>query len=334
VLQQRRQSVQRSGAPERVNEATLRFSVVICAYTEDRWNSLVEAVDSIHAQTIPAEDVIVVIDHNQGLYERAREEWRDVLVLESRGARGLSGARNTGWAAATGDIVAFLDDDAVAEEDWLAHLARAYERDIAAVGGAIVPVWEAQRPAWFPEEFDWVVGCTYRGLPETISEVRNLIGANMSVRRAALQGLDGFRVGIGRVGTLPVGCEETDLCLRLRERWPDRRIVYTPAARVRHRVAQKRASCGYFIARCHGEGMSKAVLGRAHGSRGALETERLYLRRTLRHAVGVCARDVLRGNLGGAARLGAIACGVAAAAMGYGRARLTRTESLASSSKD
>jgi glycosyltransferase involved in cell wall biosynthesis len=318
---------------DRENLCAIRFSVVICAYTEDRWSGLVAAVSSVKAQSVPAE-IIVVIDHNQRLYEFAKAALHGSLVLANRGTRGLSGARNTGWAAASGDVVAFLDDDAVAEQDWLEHLAEAYQGDIAAVGGAIVPVWESHRPAWFPEEFDWVVGCTYRGLPETMTEVRNVIGANMSFRRDALRALDGFRDGIGRVGALPVGCEETELCLRLRERWPDRRIMYTPMARVRHRVPRKRASCAYFIRRCLGEGISKAVLTRAHGSRGALETERAYLRRVLRRASTRYLGDVLRGDPGGAGRLGAIAFGVAAAAIGYGSARLLRLESLASDLKD
>jgi glycosyltransferase involved in cell wall biosynthesis len=319
---------------DREELGAVRFSVVICAYTEDRWDDLVAAVSSINAQSVPAEEIIVVVDHNQRLYERATAALDGSLVLANARARGLSGARNTGLAAATGDIVAFLDDDAMAERDWLERLGEAYEGDIAAVGGAILPVWESRRPAWFPEEFDWVIGCTYRGLPETSTEVRNVIGANMSFRREALTKLNGFRVGIGRVGALPIGCEETELCLRLRQHWPDKRIMYVPTARVRHRVPPKRASCVYFIRRCLGEGISKAVLTRTHGSRGALETERAYLRRILRRASSRYVGDVLRGDPSGARRLGTMALGVAAAAIGYGSGRLLRFESLASDVKE
>jgi glucosyl-dolichyl phosphate glucuronosyltransferase len=334
VVQETRESAVSAESSSDESSCAIRFSVVMCAYTEDRWNGLLAAVGSVRAQSVPAEEIIIVIDHNQALFERVHSALPGTLVLENQAARGLSGARNTGLAAATGDVVAFLDDDAVPERDWLQRLAEAYDEDIAAVGGAIVPVWEAHRPAWFPDEFDWVVGCTYRGLPEATSDVRNVIGANMSFRRDTLLALNGFRVGIGRLDALPVGCEETELCLRLRKRWPTRRIVYTPKARVRHSVPRNRASCAYFIRRCHGEGISKAILTRTHGSRNALEAERRYLRRTLRRATAGYIRDVFRGDLRGAARLGAIACGVAAAAVGYGRTRFVRLGKLAHGDED
>src|SRR5439155_542168 len=77
-------------------------------------------------------------------------------------------ARTTGIDRADrGDVIAFLDDDAVAEPDWLETMLRAYgDGSVMAVGGRIEPLWAAGRPGWFPPEFDWVVGCTYVGLPE------------------------------------------------------------------------------------------------------------------------------------------------------------------------
>src|SRR5581483_12443163 len=97
------------------------------------------------------------------------------------------GARNTGVSVATGSVCAFLDDDAEAAPDWLAWLVKAYaDKDVLGVGGAIEPAWQDRRPEWFPEEFDWVVGCSYRGMPVISADTRNLIGANMSFRRDVL----------------------------------------------------------------------------------------------------------------------------------------------------
>ena len=95
--------------------ARSRISVVICAYTEDRWGDLVEAVESVQAQAGCVDlETIVVIDHNPSLLERAGRSLAGVRVTENVEGRGLSGARNSGVALATGDVVAFMDDDAVA----------------------------------------------------------------------------------------------------------------------------------------------------------------------------------------------------------------------------
>ena len=84
-----------------------------------------------------------------------------------------------------------------------------------ATGGSVHPLWPGPRPQWLPPAFDWVVGCSYLGLPEKTGAVRNPIGANMSMRTRPALDAGGFDTGLGRVGTRPVGCEETELAIRL-----------------------------------------------------------------------------------------------------------------------
>ena len=111
---------------------------------------------------------------------------------------------------ARGDVVAFLDDDAEADPGWLEELLAQYDDPhVAGAGGRAMAVWPQRRPRWFPPEFDWVVGCSYTGLPETVSPVRNLIGAAMSFRRTIFDQLGSFDTEMGRLGVLPLGCEET-----------------------------------------------------------------------------------------------------------------------------
>lgn len=124
-----------------------------------------------------------------------------MIAVENIESRGLSGARNSGVAVATGAIVAFLDDDAVAEPDWLERLAAHYaDPNVIGVGGSVKTDWLHGRPRCFPREFDWVVGCSYRGLPEATSRVRNPIGANMSFRAEVLHRTGGFTSGRDRQG--------------------------------------------------------------------------------------------------------------------------------------
>jgi len=95
------------------------ISVIICCYTEQRWEDLLAAVASVRRQTLRASEIIVVVDHNPLLLRRVQEYLPDVVPMENKGSRGLSGARNSGIARARGSLIAFLDDDAVAMPDWL-----------------------------------------------------------------------------------------------------------------------------------------------------------------------------------------------------------------------
>ncbi|WP_083507053.1 glycosyltransferase family 2 protein [Frankia sp. ACN1ag] len=291
----------------------LRVSVVICAYTERRWSDITVAVGSVFAQTLPAFETILVIDHNDSLLDHARGEFSGIRVIPNRGARGLSGARNTGADAATGDIVAFLDDDARAREDWLEHLVSPYSRsEVQGVGGAVVPRWSSHRPLWFPAEFDWVVGCSYTGLPLSLAEIRNPIGAAMSVRRDVFGRVGGFTDGLGRIGSVPLGCEETEFYIRLRSSIVGAVVLYNPEAVVEHRVTEERASLRYFFRRCYSEGLSKAAVAQRVGQESALQAERSYVRRTL-------PRAFWRGLQGSAtwSQSAAVASGLVVTSAGY-----------------
>ena len=302
-----------------MTDAQAEVSVVICAYADERWHDLTAAIESVRAQSVAAREIIVVVDHNQSLLDRVRARVPDVVAVANTEARGLSGARNSGLAVARGGIIAFLDDDAAAAPDWLEHLAAGYEDPrVLGVGGAIEPAWAGGRPRWFPAEFDWVVGCTYRGMPETTAAVRNLIGANMSFRREVFEAVGGFHAGVGRVGTLPVGCEETELCIRGLQRWPGRVWRYEPRARVAHTVLARRTRWAYFRSRCYAEGRSKAMVARLVGAGDGLASERAYTLRTLPSGVVRGLAAVVRHrDPAGLARATAIMAGLVITTIGY-----------------
>jgi GT2 family glycosyltransferase len=311
----------------------LSTSVVICAYTERRWDELQAAVRSMQTQTMPPDELIVVIDHNPTLFEMARNTLSGVQlnlqIIENVQKQGLSGARNSGVAAATKDIVAFMDEDATAAEDWLEQLIQHLASDevVMGVGGTIQPMWQEGKPAWFPEEFNWVVGCTYTGMPETTTPVRNLIGCNMSFRRHLLLTAGGFRDGMGRIGTLPVGCEETELCIRALQRWPDQKLLYVPQARVLHRVPADRATWQYFFSRCFAEGISKSQVANFVGTKDGLSNERSYVQQTLPLGILRSFTDLItRRDLGGIGRAVAIVTGLVATTAGYVKGRFANRQ--------
>jgi GT2 family glycosyltransferase len=318
--------------------AAVATAVVVCAYTTARWGQLQAAVRSVLAQTTSPAEVVVVVDHSDelltmaaALEQRPTAGGPGVRVLPSSGPRGLSGARNTGVQAASAEVVAFLDDDAVANRTWLAELTGHFSSpDVIGVGGRVLPAWAGPEPAWLPPEFLWVVGCSYAGLPQDTAEVRNPIGASMAFRRAELDAVGGFSTAVGRVGTTPLGCEETELSIRLAHHLPGSRILYEPRAVVHHHVAEERARWSYFRRRCWSEGLSKALVAGLADPRRALSAERRYAARVLpagmARDLGAAVRTRDGWRLASAATSGT---GLAITALGYAAGRLGRSQHLA-----
>ena len=305
-------------------EGGLTVSVVICAHTIDRWADLRGACASALGQTLPPLELIVVVDHEPQLYERVRRELPGVRAVQNSGPRGLSGARNSGVKRARGQVVAFLDDDAMAAPDWLERTVPAYaDPAVVGTGGAVWPRWPADRPRWLAPEFDWVVGCSYVGLPEEPATIRNPIGANMSFRRDVVIADGGFRTGIGRVGANGVGCEETELSIRICQQRPGTRIVHLPGAEVRHRVTAARTRPRYFASRCWAEGRSKALVASAVGTAEGLASERAHVTRLLTRGLARELGSGADGRLAGLARAASIVAGLAMTAAGYAWGRVS-----------
>jgi len=239
----------------------MRVSVVVCEHSLDRYDDLREAADSVLAQTHPATELVLVSDGSREVCARMREDYghREDVVVHCNGENvGLLEGRNRGAEAATGEVVAFLDDDAVADADWVAELVAVYEReDVPAVGGRMTPEWVAGRPGFLPEEFYWLVGVTHRGFADGPGEVRNTFGSNISFRRAVFLEVGGFDPDIGgRQGDANLQGGETELCARVRDRY-GYGVYYTPEAEVAHKVFGYRTEPGWLLDRAFWQGYSK-----------------------------------------------------------------------------
>jgi GT2 family glycosyltransferase len=291
---------------------------VVCAFASARLEQTVACVDSVLRQVPPPSQVVIVVDHNDALEADLRARLPGgVEIVANPDARGLSSARNTAIARSRGDYIVFIDDDAVAHEQWLAHLLSAF-RDPAVIGagGHARPLWEESQPGWFPPEFLWVVGCSYTGLRDTGS-VRNPLGCNMAFRADVFQTVGMFNPAIGRLGSLPLGCEETEFCLRASRAVPGGRIALVSGAEIDHHVPAARATVSYLLRRCYFEGISKALVRRL-GDRRSLDTERTYLRRALPARIRASVQRALGGHLAeGLGLIAAVVGSVGTAGAGY-----------------
>lgn len=234
----------------------------------------------------------MVIDNNPELLALAMEEFPDVKVVPNSLGRGNATGRNTGIVTSSGDLVAFLDDDAVAEPDWLLRLEdTCADEDVLGAMPAVDPIWQGPRPAWFPDEFLWTVGCSYRGQQVDGKEMRNLFGP-MMLKRSVFQRAGMFSGAVGRNGSsLPLSDEETELCVRARDFMPDGKFVVVPSVAVLHKVPASRLSWRYFMLRCYAEGLSKAYMASIIPGRKFLHVERSYVTTTL-------AKGIWRGLAG------------------------------------
>jgi len=305
----------------------LSAAVVVCAYTDKRWDDLSAGLSELLRQAHPQDRIIAVIDHNDDLLKRTKAEFvpQGVLVVPNAGTQGLSGARNTGVENAEADLILFLDDDALPGPGWIdAYRARFSEaQDIIGVGGAIEPAWEGKTaPRWFPIEFGWVVGCDYRGLPDSGEEIRNPIGASMAIRQTGFDAVGGFSDLVGRLGELPVGNEETELAIRIRQAMPAARIVRDTNSVVYHYVPKSRQTVKYFVSRCYYEGISKAATTSEVGSEDGLSSERAYVVKTLVKGMGLHASEALHGDPAGLARAVMLPVGLVATTFGFVRGKL------------
>jgi GT2 family glycosyltransferase len=290
--------------------------VVVCSHLFERLPMLRACLDSLERQTLRPTDIIVVIDGDAELFAEMLGRPGIRLIGMPRRS-GLSAARNAGIAVADSQYIAFLDDDAVADEGWLEALCKAMQETGAlGAGGVSLPNWIVSEPRWLPRELLWTRGCTHDGLPLGRVFVRNVLGGCACFDRKAFANAGGFDETLGRrLGGL-AGAEETELCLRVAQTVPGARFIREPTAVIHHAVPPERARVRYVLRRCFAEGRSKARLAQLH-SRGDLGTELEYLVKVVPRAWAKHAS--IRGDTAwGVSRAFMLGAAVVAAAVGYG----------------
>jgi glycosyltransferase involved in cell wall biosynthesis len=241
----------------------MKVSIVICTYSFDMYDAFTESVESILEQTYDDTEIILMIDGNDQLYQRVKNEYgniESVQVQVNSANVGLSVSRNNALAHVTGDVVALIDDDAVADPEWIAELVSVYEsQDAIAVGGRMIPEWVADKPRFLPEEFYWLIGVTHRGFAEDGEEVRNTFGSNISFKTSVLAKLGGFEPAVGRQGDNKLQAHETEFCARMQREY-NQGVIYNEDAVVAHKIFEFRTQRRWLSKRALWQGYSKRAL--------------------------------------------------------------------------
>ncbi|ELZ13889.1 glycosyltransferase [Halovivax asiaticus JCM 14624] len=242
----------------------MEVSVVVCTYSLDMYDHFCDAADSVLTQSYDDIELVIVVDGTEAVFDRVQDDYadRDDTVIHcNEENQGLLRSRNRGAELATGDVVAFLDDDAVADSEWVGNLVAAYEEeDATAVGGKMTPIWVAGNPTFLPAEFYWLVGVTHAGFADGACEVRNTFGSNISFRHDVFTELGGFDPDIGgRKGDANLQGGETELCARMNRQYGSG-VWYVPSAEVGHKVFDYRTDFRWLLDRAFWQGYSKRAM--------------------------------------------------------------------------
>jgi glycosyltransferase involved in cell wall biosynthesis len=250
----------------------MKVSIIACTY--NRAPLIDKLLRSLVAQEFEGEHEIVVVDNNstddtktivENWIPRANPNCPIRYLFVAR--QGVSFARNAGVEAATGDVVAFIDDDAVAEKDWLQRVIDDMrDQSLACVGGKVIPAWAEPPPDWITFELLPSIGGSILGDNRCVMTGKLYpLGGNMAVRKSWHQSLGGFNINMGRVGKSLATAAEIEFADRLRRAGGV--TLYDPQMIIHHHVPPSRMTQEYFLRVRYWEGRSVAVWQRLRKGR-------------------------------------------------------------------
>lgn len=259
----------------------INISIIICTFNRSELlKATLLACDKL-AHDINVE-VIVVDNNSTDDTEQVVKEWinmsknsslKKVYLFEKR--QGLSYARNTGVAKAKGQIIAFLDDDAIPCEHWARVIYEAFEKypDALALGGKILPNFEIDRPEWLRPELDQYI--SIMNLGEKDKEYQSLgfpYGVNMAFRSKVFSTLS-FATDLGRKGGSLLSGEETELFMKIAQQG---KIYYIAKMCVVHFIPKERLTQEWFLSRAYAQGVTEVRKNKAKIS-GVYKLRKLWL---------------------------------------------------------
>ncbi len=217
------------------------FSVIVSAYSLERFHDLTDVIDGICNQTYSPIEAIIIIDKDKNLFDKVNEykkikHFGNIHTIFNSENRGLSYSRNIGIKNSHGSIIAFIDDDAVPSKDWAKNIIKTFDEDslIGAVTGDVIPQWECNEMSWFPRELYWMLSCSYVMTPTEKKEFERGFGTNMAFKRDIFDRIGMFDTNLGINGKRWVGGEDSDMFMKVKKL--RMKIIFNPEIRVQHKI--------------------------------------------------------------------------------------------------
>ena len=308
------------------------LSIVVTSFTLDRLDDVTNLLRSIRDQACPGLETVFVAEQSPDLARRVRERAArlslPVRVLVNDGEAGVGVCRNMGIVASAAEVVALVDDDTILFPGWAQEMIQSYslDPDVVGITGPAIPLWEDDAMSWFPREFYWMWGGTVWDWDQ-VREIRNVGGMNCSFKREVLlqAGLYlphlGPKGGDERSSWFGSTGEEVELSLRIRSRFPGAKIIYSPGAKVYHKVYRSRFNWRFMAKRAFSFGYAKRYLETLFRddfrNQPVLHLERDHLRHILLKMLPSLAREAFRSPLSAWRKATVALIGTFFAGLGY-----------------
>lgn len=246
------------------------ISIVICTY--NRADYIGEAMQSLYHQSLQKDQFeVIIVDNNStdnteavcNAYITAHTDSSFIYLKETR--QGASFARNTGAAKAVAPLLCFMDDDAVANKDYLERIVSFFNlyKDAGGLGGRIIPRYIPSEPIWMSHFVSSLVGnFDYSDQITVFSPNKYPLESNMIIRKTDFDAVNGFNTALpGVQGTLRIGGEGKEFFLKLKAL--GRIIYYDPSVIVEHIVETQKLTPEYMYRVASGIGRGERVRTKA-----------------------------------------------------------------------
>jgi len=223
--------------------------------THDRQKLCNLLLSHLKSQEVKPDEVIIIDDYSKVPFKVNTQYNGKITLLRSKRELGLGTCRNIGVIVAKGDILVFIDDDALPQPNWLKEILLCFEQhNVDIVGGLAVPLYLIKPPYWWDSN---ILG-KYLAINN-----RTIVGCNFAVRREVFKEVGLFNIKLGRYKKLKLSNEEIDFLLRAFVKGIN--MKYLPKAKVYHVVTPRRLTLTYLIRRAWYQGISTYILSLFQG---------------------------------------------------------------------
>lgn len=249
---------------------TFAISVIICTYNREQF--IIDALESLRLQTLAKENFEIIVVNNNSPdnteniiknYIQKHSGFNIIYQLETQ--QGASFARNAGAALARSGLLVFMDDDAIAEPDYLQNILSFYEKHptVSGLGGRIIPKYIPEKPKWMSHFVSSLVGnFEYSSDLVEFSPGKYPLESNMIINKDDFNLVGGFNTALpGVKGTLRIGGEGKDFFLKVQK--AGKRIYYDPSIIVHHVVEVEKLTPEYMYRVASGIGRGESVRTKA-----------------------------------------------------------------------